>query len=268
MQGLGADRYATAQSSDDGPATSAVAATTNKLVPEGIEGRVPYAGPLGETVFQLVGGLRSGMGYAGAADLEQLRTGTRFMRVTTAGREEEPPARRHHHEGSPELPAQLSGGAQLAAAGRSASTNPSGSSRLRVSSRGEIANTAIRAGTSGSIVSVTRPSDEPLTSHRPRQPCTPQPVDAPVGALDADDAVARDAHREAPAHPHPDRRVVDDDLRVRRAQTQHAEQPAIPGAVVELESTRSHGRDRTGRATGRPTARARCASMRTCSTPR
>jgi len=60
-------------------------------VPEGIEGRVPYAGPLSETVFQLVGGLRSGMGYAGAADLDQLRNNARFMRVTTAGREESHP---------------------------------------------------------------------------------------------------------------------------------------------------------------------------------
>jgi IMP dehydrogenase len=84
MQGLGADRYASGQG-------SALAATSNKLVPEGIEGRVPYAGTVGEVVHQLVGGLRSGMGYAGAADLAALRTGTRFMRVTTAGREESHP---------------------------------------------------------------------------------------------------------------------------------------------------------------------------------
>ncbi|MEY2973940.1 MAG: inosine-5-monophosphate dehydrogenase, partial [Actinomycetota bacterium] len=86
MQGLGADRYATAQGE-----RSDLAVTSNKLVPEGIEGRVPYAGPLADTVYQLVGGLRSGMGYAGAADLEQLRTGARMMRVTTAGREESHP---------------------------------------------------------------------------------------------------------------------------------------------------------------------------------
>ena len=66
-------------------------AATRKLVPEGIEGRVPYAGTLGDVVYQLVGGLRSGMGYAGAATLEALRTGARFMRVTTAGREESHP---------------------------------------------------------------------------------------------------------------------------------------------------------------------------------
>lgn len=87
MQGLGADRYATAQAGEQ----SDVAATSRKLVPEGIEGRVPYAGPLGDTIYQLVGGLRSGMGYAGAADLEALRTNARFMRVTTAGREESHP---------------------------------------------------------------------------------------------------------------------------------------------------------------------------------
>ena len=86
MQGLGADRYASGQSAD-----SAVGAASRKLVPEGIEGRVPYSGPLADVVYQLVGGLRSGMGYAGAATLESLRTGARFMRVTTAGRDESHP---------------------------------------------------------------------------------------------------------------------------------------------------------------------------------
>jgi IMP dehydrogenase len=84
MQGLGADRYASAQA-------SALGAATNKLVPEGIEGRVPYAGTLGDVVYQLAGGLRSGMGYAGAATLEALRNQARFMKVTTAGREESHP---------------------------------------------------------------------------------------------------------------------------------------------------------------------------------
>ena len=84
MQGLGADRYASGQS-------SAVGAATKKLVPEGIEGRVAYAGTLGDVVYQLAGGLRSGMGYAGAATLDALRNGARFMRVTTAGRNESHP---------------------------------------------------------------------------------------------------------------------------------------------------------------------------------
>lgn len=74
MQGYGKDRYGTSQSSGLG-----------KLVPEGIEGRVPYKGPLHDYVFQLVGGLHSGMGYAGAATLEDLRTKTKLMRITNAG---------------------------------------------------------------------------------------------------------------------------------------------------------------------------------------
>lgn len=73
MKGYGVDRYATGQGGG------------GKLVPEGIEGRVPYKGALGEYVYQLVGGLRSGMGYAGAASLEDLRTKTRLTRITNAG---------------------------------------------------------------------------------------------------------------------------------------------------------------------------------------
>lgn len=57
----------------------------NKLVPEGVEGRVPYRGGLSETVHQLIGGLRSGMGYCGCASLEELRTKAQFVRVTGAG---------------------------------------------------------------------------------------------------------------------------------------------------------------------------------------
>ncbi|MGQ9603267.1 MAG: IMP dehydrogenase [bacterium] len=57
----------------------------SKLVPEGIEGRVPYRGPLSSTVYQLVGGLRAGMGYCGARTIEELRSKARFVRVTQAG---------------------------------------------------------------------------------------------------------------------------------------------------------------------------------------
>jgi len=57
----------------------------SKLVPEGIEGRVPYRGPLSHTVFQLVGGLRAGMGYCGAKDIETLRTRAQFVKITHAG---------------------------------------------------------------------------------------------------------------------------------------------------------------------------------------
>jgi IMP dehydrogenase len=73
LQGYGRDRYASAQSRN------------GKLVPEGIEGRVPYKGSLQEYIFQLVGGLRAGMGYAGAANLDELRRQTRLVRITNAG---------------------------------------------------------------------------------------------------------------------------------------------------------------------------------------
>ena len=56
-----------------------------KMVPEGVEGRVPYRGPLSEFVYQLVGGLRQGMGYCGARNIEELRKNARFVRATTAG---------------------------------------------------------------------------------------------------------------------------------------------------------------------------------------
>ncbi|MGI6486965.1 MAG: IMP dehydrogenase [Syntrophomonadaceae bacterium] len=56
-----------------------------KLVPEGIEGRVPFKGPVSETIFQLVGGLRAGMGYCGVANVEELKTRTRFVKITNSG---------------------------------------------------------------------------------------------------------------------------------------------------------------------------------------
>jgi IMP dehydrogenase len=59
--------------------------TESKLVPEGIVGRVPYRGPLADTVYQLVGGLKSGMGYAGCRTLQELQTKARFIRITPAG---------------------------------------------------------------------------------------------------------------------------------------------------------------------------------------
>lgn len=73
LQGYGKDRYGTGQG------------TIGKLVPEGIEGRVPYKGTLRDFVYQLVGGLRSGMGYAGAKSLDDLRANTRLVKITNAG---------------------------------------------------------------------------------------------------------------------------------------------------------------------------------------
>ncbi len=63
----------------------------DKLVPEGVEGRVPFKGPLSETIYQLIGGLRAGMGYAGARNIHELKTKTKFMRCTPAGLRESHP---------------------------------------------------------------------------------------------------------------------------------------------------------------------------------
>ncbi len=73
MQAGSADRYF--QSKDQ----------PRKMVPEGVEGRVPYRGALSEYVYQLVGGLRQGMGYAGSCSIEEMRRDVRFTRVTNAG---------------------------------------------------------------------------------------------------------------------------------------------------------------------------------------
>ena len=62
-----------------------------KLVPEGIEGRVPYKGPVGDVLYQMVGGLRSGMGYVGCRDVDELRANTEFVRITSAGLRESHP---------------------------------------------------------------------------------------------------------------------------------------------------------------------------------
>lgn len=62
-----------------------------KLVPEGIEGRVPYRGTVSDTVYQMIGGLRAGMGYCGVKDILELKTKTSFMRITSAGLTESHP---------------------------------------------------------------------------------------------------------------------------------------------------------------------------------
>src|SRR5207302_1339795 len=63
----------------------------SKLVPEGIEGRVPYRGPASDVIFQMVGGLRSGMGYCGVCDVKALRAETEFIQITSAGLRESHP---------------------------------------------------------------------------------------------------------------------------------------------------------------------------------
>jgi IMP dehydrogenase len=56
-----------------------------KLVPEGIEGRVPFRGPLSASLYQLVGGIKAGMGYVGCSTIEELRDKAQFVRITSAG---------------------------------------------------------------------------------------------------------------------------------------------------------------------------------------
>ena len=92
-----ADRYSSGQRSNNGNSSSNAADdgedrhnAGGKLVPEGIEGRVAYSGSLHDVVHQLMGGLRSGMGYAGAADIAELQ-GKRLMRITSAGSRESHP---------------------------------------------------------------------------------------------------------------------------------------------------------------------------------
>ena len=110
-RGLGADRYAQ-EGADDG-----------KLVPEGIEGRVPYKGPLGELVDQLVGGLRGGHGLLRRREIRELQEKRRFVRITPAGLARKPRPRRDHHQRSAELPSGVklgskSPGPQMNADGR------------------------------------------------------------------------------------------------------------------------------------------------------
>ena len=75
MQGHGRDRYA----------SSSVRADRDKLVPEGVEGQIPYKGKLHDVIYQMMGGLRAGMGYVGAANLQQLRDKARFIHISNAG---------------------------------------------------------------------------------------------------------------------------------------------------------------------------------------
>jgi IMP dehydrogenase len=79
MAGSG-DRYAQQKS-----------ANADKMVPEGVEGRVPYKGNLAPFVYQLVGGLKAGMGYCGTRTIEELRTKARFIQVSAAAVQESHP---------------------------------------------------------------------------------------------------------------------------------------------------------------------------------
>ena len=78
-----------------------------KLVPEGVEGRVPYKGPVSETIFQLVGGIRSGMGYCGCQDIPTLHEKAKFVRITGAGLKESHPHDIYITKEAPNYSAQI-----------------------------------------------------------------------------------------------------------------------------------------------------------------
>lgn len=87
MKGRASDRYQTAQTSRE----SASPDISGKTVPEGIEGQVPYKGQLRDFVYQLMGGLRSGMGYVGARDIQDLWDKAQFVRISASSYQESHP---------------------------------------------------------------------------------------------------------------------------------------------------------------------------------
>ena len=82
---------------------------SKKLVPEGVEGRVPYRGPLGDFVYQMVGGLRAGMGYCGTSNIEALRSKARFCRVSAASMAESHPHDIHITKEAPNYSVEYAG---------------------------------------------------------------------------------------------------------------------------------------------------------------
>ncbi len=90
-RGMGSLGAMVAGSADRYQQSGATKVGNGKLVPEGVEGRVPYKGQLAPFVYQMVGGLRAGMGYCGSRTLEELRTKTRFIQVTAASVQESHP---------------------------------------------------------------------------------------------------------------------------------------------------------------------------------
>ena len=94
-----ADRYFQAEINDQ-----------MKLVPEGVEARVPYKGPVGQVLHQLVGGLRAAMGYTGNATIAQMQKNCKFVRITGAGRRESHVHGVHITRESPNYPGGMYGG--------------------------------------------------------------------------------------------------------------------------------------------------------------
>jgi IMP dehydrogenase len=105
-RGMGSEGAMNAGSADRYRQSDKVGAdgkATMKFVPEGVEGLVPYRGPLAEFVYQMVGGLKSSMGYCGCRTIDDLKRDARFCRITSAGRGREPPPQHPHHQGIAQL---------------------------------------------------------------------------------------------------------------------------------------------------------------------
>jgi IMP dehydrogenase len=90
----------------------AIGGGNGKLVPEGVEGRVPYKGPLSPFLYQLIGGLRAGMGYAGTKTIEELRTEARFVQVSPASVRESHPHDIAITQEAPNYTAEFKGGVE------------------------------------------------------------------------------------------------------------------------------------------------------------
>ena len=80
---------------------------SRKLVPEGVEGRVPYKGLVSDTIFQLCGGIRSGMGYCGCETLDELHENAKFVKITGAGLKESHPHDIYITKEAPNYSAQI-----------------------------------------------------------------------------------------------------------------------------------------------------------------
>src|SRR5207237_8802610 len=106
-RGMGSLGAMSQGSSDRYRQTAAPGSSSGKLVPEGVEGRVPYKAALAPFVYQLVGGLRAGMGYCGTRNIEELRTRTRFIMVSAASVQESHPHDIHITQEAPNYSARV-----------------------------------------------------------------------------------------------------------------------------------------------------------------
>jgi IMP dehydrogenase len=112
MGSLGAMVKGSSERYRQGKSEDASGGGNGKLVPEGVEGRVPYKGPLSPFLYQLIGGLRAGMGYAGTKTIEELRTEARFVQVSPASVRESHPHDIAITQEAPNYTAEFKGGVE------------------------------------------------------------------------------------------------------------------------------------------------------------